>query len=119
MRELIDAVAEAVSGGSGMELAPAKINLALHVLGRRGDGYHEIDSIVAFANVGDTLRFSPAPAAFTLTADGPFAGDLPAAGCNIIIRARRQVAEIAAGSAGAGPWTRHPPKRASISSIRC
>ena len=40
--------------------APAKVNLALHVLGRRDDGYHELDSIVAFADRGDSLRFAPA-----------------------------------------------------------
>lgn len=66
--------------------APAKINLALHVLGRRPDGYHELDSIVAFADVGDRLSFAEATD-FKLTADGPFAGDLPPAGGNIIARA--------------------------------
>lgn len=66
--------------------APAKVNLALHVLGRRADGYHDLDSIVAFANVGDWLRFSPA-AQFTVTADGPFAAALPEASGNIIAKA--------------------------------
>ena len=42
------------------EFAAAKINLALHVLGRRADGYHELDSVVAFADVGDTLTLEPA-----------------------------------------------------------
>ncbi len=74
--------------------APAKINLALHVLGRRADGYHDLDSIVAFANVGDELTFSPAPA-FSVTAEGPFAADLPAAPGNIITRAHAAVIEIA------------------------
>ena len=36
--------------------APAKINLTLHVLGRRADGYHELESLVAFAGTGDDLR---------------------------------------------------------------
>jgi 4-diphosphocytidyl-2-C-methyl-D-erythritol kinase len=39
--------------------APAKINLSLHVLGRRADGYHELESLVAFAGVGDTLTLVP------------------------------------------------------------
>ena len=39
--------------------APAKVNLALHVLGRRVDGYHDLDSIVAFADVGDRLTLTP------------------------------------------------------------
>jgi 4-diphosphocytidyl-2-C-methyl-D-erythritol kinase len=66
--------------------APAKVNLALHVLGRRDDGYHELDSIVAFADRGDSLRFAPA-SGFELTADGAFAHQLPAAADNIIARA--------------------------------
>lgn len=42
-----------------IEVARAKINLALHVLGRRADGYHALDSIVAFADIGDRLTLSP------------------------------------------------------------
>ncbi|RWX77158.1 4-(cytidine 5'-diphospho)-2-C-methyl-D-erythritol kinase [Neorhizobium lilium] len=42
------------------ELAPAKINLALHVVGRRADGYHLLESIVTFADHGDRLDFAPA-----------------------------------------------------------
>lgn len=66
--------------------APAKVNLALHVLGRRDDGYHDLDSIVAFADVGDRLTFTPA-ADFAITLSGPFAAALPQAGDNIIARA--------------------------------
>lgn len=76
--------------------APAKVNLALHVLGRRDDGYHDLDSLVAFADVGDWLRFSPA-ARFAITADGPFAGSLPEASGNIIAKAWESVSVIAAG----------------------
>ena len=36
--------------------ARAKINLALHVTGRRDDGYHTLDSLVAFADFGDIIR---------------------------------------------------------------
>jgi len=76
------------------EFAPAKINLALHVLGRRSDGFHKIDSIVAFADVGDELRFEPA-SEFTLKVSGPFASLLPATENNIIRGAWRAVSEIA------------------------
>ena len=76
--------------------APAKINLALHVLGRRTDGYHELDSIVAFASVGDRLTFTPATA-FDVTAEGPFAAALPAASGNIITRAYAAAQGIASG----------------------
>lgn len=43
-----------------VETAPAKINLALHVTGRREDGYHLLDSLVTFAEDGDELTFEPA-----------------------------------------------------------
>jgi 4-diphosphocytidyl-2-C-methyl-D-erythritol kinase len=76
------------------EFAPAKINLALHVLGRRIDGYHELDSIVAFADVGDELTFTPA-AEFTITATGPFAHLLPVPENNIIFAAWKAVAAVA------------------------
>ncbi len=75
--------------------APAKINLALHVLGRRADGYHDLDSIVAFADVGDTLTFTPAPA-FAITASGPFAHALPVSADNIIAKAHAKISDIAA-----------------------
>jgi 4-diphosphocytidyl-2-C-methyl-D-erythritol kinase len=77
------------------ERARAKVNLALHVLGRREDGYHDLDSIVAFADVGDSLVFSPA-AEFGITVDGPFAGSLPRSEDNIICKAWTAVTGIAA-----------------------
>lgn len=57
------------------ELAPAKINLSLRVLGRRPDGYHELESLVAFAAVGDRLTLYPGNT-FALTVTGPFSADL-------------------------------------------
>ena len=68
------------------ELAPAKINLALHVLGRRLDGYHDIDSIVAFADQGDVLQFRPANVT-SLTIDGPFAAGLSSGPDNLVLKA--------------------------------
>ncbi len=68
------------------ERARAKINLALHVLGRRADGYHDLDSIVAFADLGDELFISPAQH-FAITTGGPFAADLPPTDDNIIAKA--------------------------------
>jgi 4-diphosphocytidyl-2-C-methyl-D-erythritol kinase len=55
--------------------APAKINLYLHVTGRRDDGYHELDSLVAFADVHDTVAAAPA-ADLSLMLSGPFAAAL-------------------------------------------
>ena len=75
--------------------APAKVNLALHVLGRRADGYHEIDSIVAFADVGDWLTFAPAHR-MTITVGGPFAAALPPASDNIIAKSWSAAEAIAA-----------------------
>ncbi len=82
--------------------APAKVNLALHVLGRRADGYHDLDSIVAFADVGDWLTFTPADA-LTITAAGPFAAALPQAADNIIARAWSAARAIAEGRGRALP----------------
>jgi 4-diphosphocytidyl-2-C-methyl-D-erythritol kinase len=55
--------------------APAKLNLYLHVTGRRDDGWHLLDSLVAFASVGDEVRVTPATG-LSLTIGGPFAGAL-------------------------------------------
>ncbi|MHA6263368.1 4-(cytidine 5'-diphospho)-2-C-methyl-D-erythritol kinase [Arenibacterium sp. CAU 1754] len=66
--------------------APAKINLTLHVTGRRADGYHLLDSLVAFADIGDVLSVSPASQT-RLTVTGPKAQGVPADGRNLVIRA--------------------------------
>lgn len=73
--------------------APAKVNLTLHVVGRRDDGYHLLDSLVAFAGVGDTLDFAPA-GAITLEVAGPTAAQIPD-GENIVLKAARLLAEAA------------------------
>lgn len=69
-----------------IETASAKINLALHVTGRRQDGYHLVDSLVCFTAFGDTVRMSPGPLA--LEVDGPFAPGLVDAD-NLCLKAAR------------------------------
>jgi 4-diphosphocytidyl-2-C-methyl-D-erythritol kinase len=54
--------------------APAKINLHLHIIGKREDGYHLLDSLVCFANIADQLSFTPAHE-LSFTCEGPFAND--------------------------------------------
>lgn len=72
--------------------APAKINLTLHVLGRRaGDGYHELESLVAFTGAGDTLSLEPGPE-LGLTVSGPTAGPAGPLDDNLVIRAARHLA---------------------------
>ena len=73
------------------EFAPAKINLSLHVLGRREDGYHLLESLVAFTGIGDAVTVEKAPV-FTLTATGPFASELPDPDDNIVIAAAHALA---------------------------
>ncbi len=80
--------------------ARAKVNLSLLVVGRRPDGYHQLDSLVAFAGYGDTIRVAPA-AAITLTIDGPTASALPAGHDNIVLAAARLLADRAGITAGA------------------
>ncbi|MGV6873429.1 4-(cytidine 5'-diphospho)-2-C-methyl-D-erythritol kinase [Pseudochelatococcus sp. B33] len=70
------------------ERAPAKINLTLHVLGRRLDGYHELDSLVVFSGFGDALRLLPGPT-LSLSVDGPTAEAAGAGGDNLVLRAAR------------------------------
>jgi 4-diphosphocytidyl-2-C-methyl-D-erythritol kinase len=66
--------------------APAKINLSLHVTGQRADGYHLLDSLVAFADVGDRLWFEPADA-LSLEVCGPFSEGVPADARNLVWQA--------------------------------
>jgi 4-diphosphocytidyl-2-C-methyl-D-erythritol kinase len=74
--------------------APAKLNLYLHVLGRRDDGYHLLDSLVAFTALGDTLTLRPSDR-FSLEIDGPFAAALAGSdpADNLVSRAVRRLAE--------------------------
>ena len=58
-----------------VKAAPAKLNLYLHVVGRAPDGYHLLDSLIAFAGVHDTIRATPANT-LTLAVDGPFGAAL-------------------------------------------
>ena len=67
-------------------LAPAKINLTLHVTGRRDDGYHLLDSLVVFADVGDDLRVRIDDGE-PLTVDGPEAALVPTDPTNLVLRA--------------------------------
>ena len=75
-----------------VEKAPAKINLDLLVTARRPDGYHELDSLVVFAPPADHIEVQPS-AEWSLTASGPFAGDLPEPENDMTLRAARLLAE--------------------------
>src|SRR5271169_3509840 len=76
--------------------APAKVNLYLHLIGVRADGYHLVDSLVAFADIGDRVT-ARASAALTLEIDGPQAAGLAGLGeDNLMLRAAR----LLAGHAG-------------------
>ncbi len=77
------------------ETAYAKINLALHVRARRADGYHDIETIFAFADFGDELTGQPA-AADALTISGPFGGGLPTDSSNLVLRALATIRGVAA-----------------------
>src|ERR1700743_2146644 len=74
--------------------APAKVNLFLHIGSKRADGYHELESLVAFADVGDDLEFDNADKT-SLAVDGPFVAALTGEADNIILRAAAGAAMLA------------------------
>src|SRR5690606_18933100 len=79
-----------MSGGPIItELARAKVNLTLRVLGRRPDGYHELESLVSFADIGDTVTLTVG-AAPEVTVTGAFAMDI--AGGNLVEAAMQRLA---------------------------
>lgn len=86
-------------GGAALT-ARAKLNLYLHLVGRRADGYHELDSLVAFASCGDRLSVAPADR-LTLHIEGPFAEALEAQGDNLVLKAARLLRERFAIAPGA------------------
>ncbi|MGA8324110.1 MAG: 4-(cytidine 5'-diphospho)-2-C-methyl-D-erythritol kinase [Xanthobacteraceae bacterium] len=71
--------------------APAKVNLTLRVLGRRADGYHELESLVVFADCGDRLTFTPG-SALSLTLSGATASEAGADADNLVLKAARALA---------------------------
>ena len=72
----------------------AKINLCLEVTGRRADGYHELESLIVFAGLGDRLDFRPAET-LEVGVTGPCAGGVPAGADNLVARAARTLADHA------------------------
>lgn len=66
--------------------APAKINLMLHVTGQRADGFHLLDSLVVFGDIGDRITVTAADRS-RLTVSGPMAKGVPADGSNLVARA--------------------------------
>ena len=76
------------------DFAPAKVNLTLHVTGQRADGYHLLDSLVAFAGVGDSVTVAAAPA-LSLAITGPMGAMLPVTDDNLVLRAARAMAATA------------------------
>jgi 4-diphosphocytidyl-2-C-methyl-D-erythritol kinase len=75
-----------VPDGTLVETAPAKINLTLRVLGRHADGYHELESLVAFCDIADTLSLQPG-GSITLDLAGPFAGACGPSAGNLVLKA--------------------------------
>lgn len=65
--------------------APAKVNLTLHVIGQRADGYHLLDSLVVFADVGDSLTMRPSDT-LSLRVDGPESGQLATGQDNLVLK---------------------------------
>jgi 4-diphosphocytidyl-2-C-methyl-D-erythritol kinase len=74
--------------------APAKVNLYLHVTGRRADGYHLLDSLAVFPKLGDEVRAEAADD-LSLTLGGPMAAGLQAESDNIVLKAARALATAA------------------------
>jgi len=96
-------------------LAPAKVNLYLHVVGRRDDGYHLLDSLVVFADIGDRLTAAPADR-LSLSVEGPEAAALAGLGDdNLVLRAGRLLA-ASAGPAAAPAAALHLEKRLPVAS---
>jgi 4-diphosphocytidyl-2-C-methyl-D-erythritol kinase len=85
------------------EAAPAKVNLTLHITGRRADGYHLLDSLVVFGPAQDVLHAEPADA-LSLVLAGPFAAGLVAEADNLVLRAARALAS----------WAGRPPRAALV-----
>jgi 4-diphosphocytidyl-2-C-methyl-D-erythritol kinase len=72
--------------------APAKVNLYLHVIGRRDDGYHLLDTLVVFPGLGDIITVTPAEQ-LALTTEGRFANEIPEGLNNIVLKAAQLLSD--------------------------
>jgi 4-diphosphocytidyl-2-C-methyl-D-erythritol kinase len=84
---------EPSAGGPVSEPAPAKINPFLRVLGRRDDGYHDVETMIQPVTLADGVQAAPAPDGFTLTVAGERTEGVPAGEENLVVRAARALAE--------------------------
>jgi 4-diphosphocytidyl-2-C-methyl-D-erythritol kinase len=80
-----------------IERAPAKINLTLHIVGRRADGWHRLESLVAFSRAGDLLSFTEGDS-LRLSVEGPTAAAAGDVAGNIVLRAARHFGESFPGA---------------------
>jgi 4-diphosphocytidyl-2-C-methyl-D-erythritol kinase len=96
------------------EQAPAKINLTLHIVGRRSDGYHELESLVAFAAVCDEVSFALGET-LSLEVRGPFASALGAGDDNLVLKAARELSrQVERLRLGRFTLTKHLPVASGI-----
>src|ERR1700712_720506 len=79
-----------------IEEARAKVNLTLRVIGRRVDGYHDLESVVAFADCADRLTLDPG-SKLKLTVSGPRAQDCGEVADNLVLKAVRLLGERVPG----------------------
>ena len=82
------------------ELARAKVNLFLHVLGRRPEGYHLLEMLVVFPRIGDLVTAEPA-STLSLSISGPFADGLSCGPDNLTLGAADALAKLSGGAPGA------------------
>jgi 4-diphosphocytidyl-2-C-methyl-D-erythritol kinase len=103
--------------GLSREHAAAKVNLTLRVIGRRNDGYHELESLTVFtdaATLADALTFEPGDA-WSLSVDGPFAAASGAAADNLVLKAAHALArEVPAVRPGRFSLTKNIPAAAGL-----
>ncbi|CCE95022.1 4-diphosphocytidyl-2-C-methyl-D-erythritolkinase [Sinorhizobium fredii HH103] len=119
-RNLDSMQADGIAGFALTLAAPAKINLALHVVGQRADGHHLLESLVTFAECGDRIAFAPADAD-NFTVSGPFSRDVPVSAegksGNLVLRARDLLRrELIDRGDAAGPVHLHLEKNLPIAS---
>jgi 4-diphosphocytidyl-2-C-methyl-D-erythritol kinase len=97
-----------------VEIAPAKVNLTLRVLGRRADGYHEIESLVVFANLSDRLTLTPG-GPLALAVGGPSAAQAGDNAENLVLKAAHAFAARIPGiHLGSFHLDKHLPVAAGI-----